>query len=531
MNPEPSTWEQVERLVRFAQSIGFSKLSRAWEYKYLSQRHNPLVRIAFIGEFNHGKSSLINGIIGQRVLPTGMTPTTQVDTIVRFGAESSSVTAWDGDHCIETWELQNWNAQASKLTRECLKKHFFDSILIQLTQKAPFTDCLFIDTPGLNEASTIREHDLSGHLMDADLVVFVCDANQAMTHVESNLLQRIAQGIPESKRILVVNKCDALEDNDLLEVCHHVESSTAKILGDRRFYMVSARTPNHGDWNAWLQRLRHEVTRQYSHDDPERAAKAAHVITPILQGLLPICRHASLLPRDRLLRIAQTWKNAPPVPKRELSRILSSASDQIENLKTQILHDRTRFEQAFLNAIPRELDKATLEDIENYLEPFIDEQFRIFFNKIKEQLISDLNQLYTTLLMRLTQDNLLFGENDDTPEMNATEGALESIDSLIQSMPPTGAFDETALFSGRFLAKTLPLTRIEKPRRAALRRMAENAIQRRSAAFQIAFDADLRRFGNSLSGWINESGATLRQLVAEMAEHWTTHGIPCSFEY
>ena len=133
--------------------------------------------------------------------------------------------------------------------------------------------------------------------------------------------------------------------------------------------------------------------------------------------------------------------------------------------------------------------------------------------------------------MRLTQDNLLFGENDDTPEMNATEGALESIDSLIQSMPPTGAFDETALFSGRFLAKTLPLTRIEKPRRAALRRMAENAIQRRSAAFQIAFDADLRRFGNSLSGWINESGATLRQLVAEMAEHWTTHGIPCSFEY
>ena len=93
MNPEPSTWEQVERLVRFAQSIGFSKLSRAWEYKYLSQRHNPLVRIAFIGEFNHGKSSLINGIIGQRVLPTGMTPTTQVDTIVRFGAESSSVTA------------------------------------------------------------------------------------------------------------------------------------------------------------------------------------------------------------------------------------------------------------------------------------------------------------------------------------------------------------------------------------------------------------------------------------------------------
>ena len=38
-----------------------------------------------LGEFNHGKSSTINALLGTSVLPTGITPTTSVITHIRYG--------------------------------------------------------------------------------------------------------------------------------------------------------------------------------------------------------------------------------------------------------------------------------------------------------------------------------------------------------------------------------------------------------------------------------------------------------------
>ena len=40
-----------------------------------------------VGEFNSGKSSLLNAILGARCLNEGLTPTTKNITIIKFGTE------------------------------------------------------------------------------------------------------------------------------------------------------------------------------------------------------------------------------------------------------------------------------------------------------------------------------------------------------------------------------------------------------------------------------------------------------------
>ena len=43
-----------------------------------------------IGEFNRGKSTLVNALLGEEVLPTGVLPLTAVATELAFGAPSPS---------------------------------------------------------------------------------------------------------------------------------------------------------------------------------------------------------------------------------------------------------------------------------------------------------------------------------------------------------------------------------------------------------------------------------------------------------
>ena len=46
--------------------------------------------VVVLGEFNHGKSTFVNALLGGPVLPTGITPTTAVLTHILHGSKASA---------------------------------------------------------------------------------------------------------------------------------------------------------------------------------------------------------------------------------------------------------------------------------------------------------------------------------------------------------------------------------------------------------------------------------------------------------
>src|SRR5262249_32035161 len=48
---------------------------------------DELFLLVIAGEFNSGKSSFINALLGDKVVPEGVTPTTDRITLLRYGAE------------------------------------------------------------------------------------------------------------------------------------------------------------------------------------------------------------------------------------------------------------------------------------------------------------------------------------------------------------------------------------------------------------------------------------------------------------
>jgi small GTP-binding protein len=151
------------------------------------------------GEFNAGKSSLLNALVGERVMPEGVTPTTDRITVVTY-AESPS---------------ESEEAPA----------------LVRRSYPAPLLrDLALVDTPGTN-AIIQRHQELTERFVPrADLVLFVTSADRPFTESERTFLELIASW--GKKVLMVVNKLDILDTDDEREkVVAYVRHHASETLG------------------------------------------------------------------------------------------------------------------------------------------------------------------------------------------------------------------------------------------------------------------------------------------------------------
>ncbi|MFA5594780.1 MAG: dynamin family protein [Trueperaceae bacterium] len=158
-----------------------------------------LFMLVVAGEFNAGKSSLVNALLGERVMPEGVTPTTDRVTLITYGPEASESS--DGPN------------------------------VVRRTYPNPLLDAVaFVDTPGTN-AIVAKHQELSERFVPrADLVVFVTSADRPFTQSERTFLELIASW--GRKVIMVVNKFDILEQEDeRRKVLDYVRENARETLG------------------------------------------------------------------------------------------------------------------------------------------------------------------------------------------------------------------------------------------------------------------------------------------------------------
>ena len=75
-----------EGLAEAAESVGLDSVARDIRGARIPKLDEERFSLVVLGEFNHGKSTFVNALLGQSVLPTGITPTTAILTYVSYGA-------------------------------------------------------------------------------------------------------------------------------------------------------------------------------------------------------------------------------------------------------------------------------------------------------------------------------------------------------------------------------------------------------------------------------------------------------------
>lgn len=174
------------------------------------QQLDEFFLIVVVGEFNSGKSAVINALLGQRFLEEGVTPTTSQIHILRYG------------------ETQQRSVVGERRVLLTFPVDFLSELSI-------------VDTPGTN--AVIREHETvtSRFIPRSDLVLFITSADRPFTESERMFLEHIREW--GKKVVFVINKIDILQgEQEINQIENFVLKNAHLLLGDRpTIFSVGAR--------------------------------------------------------------------------------------------------------------------------------------------------------------------------------------------------------------------------------------------------------------------------------------------------
>ena len=169
-----------------------------------------LFLMVVVGEFNAGKSAVINALLGDSYLPEGVVPTTSELVLIRH-SEAAEKPGADGGMAVRRLPVP-WLQEVN-----------------------------LVDTPGTN--AVIRQHqELTEHFVPrSDLVLFVTSADRPFSESERAFLQQVRDW--GKKIVIVVNKIELLTtEAEQGQVLAFVEQNAMELLGVApAIFAVSAR--------------------------------------------------------------------------------------------------------------------------------------------------------------------------------------------------------------------------------------------------------------------------------------------------
>lgn len=170
---------------------------------------DELFLLVIVGEFNAGKSAFINALLGQKLLTEGVTPTTTRVHVLRHGDEVTR-TLTEADLEVITSPV-DWLQEIN-----------------------------IVDTPGTNAVIQRHQEISEDFVPRSDLVLFVTSADRPFSESERLFLERIRKW--GKKVVIVVNKVDILDENDVPKVRDFVTENAIQLLGVQpEVFLVSAR--------------------------------------------------------------------------------------------------------------------------------------------------------------------------------------------------------------------------------------------------------------------------------------------------
>jgi small GTP-binding protein len=186
-----------------------------------AERTRP-VRLAIVGEFNAGKSTFINALIGADVAPTGVLPTTATLHHLRYAPDPIARILFRPGTAPPERIVPIGELRATLKTCDVTTVRRVE-ILLPI---ASLTRVEILDTPGFNAPDEKHTEAARGAFEEADAAVWLLDAAQAMKRTEKEILDEArAARLPVQ---ILLNKADRLAPDEVATVMRTVAEGLAE---------------------------------------------------------------------------------------------------------------------------------------------------------------------------------------------------------------------------------------------------------------------------------------------------------------
>lgn len=315
-------------------------LSRQLEVAQTLLSENPLIDVAVLGQFKAGKSSFLNSLLGQSVLPVGAIPVTTAITRLQYGnKERAIVRHFDGRiKEVPLTDIVEFTSEAKNPDND--KNVAIVDIELPSMQKYP--GLRLVDTPGLGSVYKYHQSTSEEWLPSVGTAILAVSSDRPLSKHDLNLIRELTSHTPNI--ILLLTKADILSPNQQQEIVAFFQQTL-----QREFhrtlpvYVYSTKS----NTEEYKQRIEEDILRTIcANRDSEFLRILRHKVRSLSQSCLSylkIALHSSL-----------------------------QADMNRENLRTQILNEKVNESliREELGIISREHQRQTRPLIETYLEQF-----------------------------------------------------------------------------------------------------------------------------------------------------------------
>ena len=223
-----------------------------------NQLQSPSFRVAVVGEFSQGKSTLLNALLKEEIQPVRAIPCSGTVTILKYGEQKRVICRYK-DGREEEIPLEQYHQKAAiseaaaldgisdELATSQIKEIVFEHPNLELCRHG----VEIVDSPGLNEhpeRSAITEQLIK----NTDAVIFLTNASRSLTQGERELINELKTELNSGDNskaadnlFIVVNFMDLLRhETDRTSVKERIErfvyNNNPIIAGNNRIHFISA---------------------------------------------------------------------------------------------------------------------------------------------------------------------------------------------------------------------------------------------------------------------------------------------------
>lgn len=158
-------------------------------------------RLLVLGDMKRGKSTLLNALLGENLLPSDVNPCTAVLTVLRYGLEKKVTVYFKDGKSPHRLDFKSFKQQytidpeEAKRLEEQKKIAFPDVEYAVVEYPLPLLEkgIEIVDSPGLNDTEARNELSLN-YINNCHAILFVLRASQPLTLAERRYLENYIKG-------------------------------------------------------------------------------------------------------------------------------------------------------------------------------------------------------------------------------------------------------------------------------------------------------------------------------------------------
>ena len=326
----------LPRLARIAEHLGESSV--ASDVRQLQSRISEgRFFVACIGQFKRGKSTLLDALVGELILPTGVVPVTTVPTVVRYGEHRTArVLIGENWRTIPTEELAQYVAE--ELNPENEKR--VEGVEVFLPIPSLASGMCLVDTPGIGSVFAGNTDTTKDFIPQVDAAILVIGADPPISGDELALIEAVSANVDEI--FIVLNKIDRVSPAERDEA----SAFATRILASRlkrpvgRIYEISAlnqlnQSPEQDDWESLvgdLEKLAANSGQEMARSAADRGLRRfATSLSRSVEERIRALREPIASSEQRIASLRQTVIQAEQ-SLRDLGALFSAEQMQLSNI-------------------------------------------------------------------------------------------------------------------------------------------------------------------------------------------------------